>query len=350
MSSSIRKWFGVSAMYTLLAMIAFIISMPAQADFCWRDSYGRGAGLVPAQCTDTNRAMDEGLCYNKCKPNWDGKATICYQNCPSGFRDDGLFCAKPAPYGVGGGFPWKFGDPAFNYDKAGERCRAETPGGSCSKEGLIWYPNCKAGFHKTGALICSPNCPSGWADIGVSCTKPSENRGAGLIPNACAGGKQMDAGLCYDNCKAKFNGVGPVCWQQCPPSAPTDCGAGCAASQSECVQVITEQVVSVLDTIATVATTVATFGAGTAAKAAATTAAKATVKNATKSAVKSAGKQAVKDIIKKELKSQGKDMAEAQIENLAKAQMGEDFDFATLDPTGIASIVMAYKKPICKAS
>lgn len=31
---------------------------------------------------------------------------VCVQDCPSGFRDDGLYCAKPAAYGRGGGYPW----------------------------------------------------------------------------------------------------------------------------------------------------------------------------------------------------------------------------------------------------
>jgi hypothetical protein len=345
----LRNWCHGSALLSVVMMFVAFAAMPVQADFCWRDSYGRGVGTVPKACADSNRAMDEGLCYNKCKSGWDGKATVCYQNCPSGFRDDGLLCAKPAAYTVGAGYPWKFGDPVGNYDRARDRCRADHPEG-CEKSGLIWYPNCRSGFKKVGGLTCSPECPGGFTDIGVSCGKPSESRGAGVIPNQCESGHQLDAGLCYSNCRAKFDGVGPVCWQQCPASAPVNCGAGCAATKDECAEAITDQVVSVLDTIATVTTTVLSFGAGTAAKTAATTAAKATVKNAAKGGIKNMSKAQIKALIQKQARKAGKELAEAELENLAKAQMGDDFDFESLDPTGIASIVKAYNKPVCRAT
>ena len=44
--------------------------------------------------------------------------------------------------------------------------------------------------------------------------KKSYGRGAG-VPLGC-GNQQYDAGLCYDPCKMKFSGVGPVCWIDCP--------------------------------------------------------------------------------------------------------------------------------------
>jgi len=46
------------------------------------------------------------IVYPKCKPgytNW--LCCVCATECPPDFRDDGLYCAKPASYGRGVGYP-----------------------------------------------------------------------------------------------------------------------------------------------------------------------------------------------------------------------------------------------------
>ena len=37
-------------------------------------------------------------------------------------------------------------------------------------------------------------------------------RGAGVIPNRCSGGGQLQAGLCYPPCPSGTSAAGPVCW------------------------------------------------------------------------------------------------------------------------------------------
>lgn len=63
--------------------------------------------------------------------------------------------------------------------------------------------------------------------------KNSYGRGVGAIPDshACAAGKEEDAGLCYEPCKAGYKGKGPVCWQE---SASYGRGAGTIPSLSGC--------------------------------------------------------------------------------------------------------------------
>jgi hypothetical protein len=172
-------------------------------------SYGRGAG-VPLQCA-ANEDEDGGLCYPKCQSRYKGVGPVCWEECPSGFRDDGGFCAKPQAYGRGAGYPWKFGDP-LNDSGMFKRCDEEHGAGNCEKSGEIVYPKCNASFHSVG-LVCSPDCPSGMPDIGVSCTKKSSGRGAGVAVHACAGNMEKDGLLCYPQCKSGFKGVGPVCWE-----------------------------------------------------------------------------------------------------------------------------------------
>ncbi|KAI9138743.1 hypothetical protein BKA69DRAFT_1127097 [Paraphysoderma sedebokerense] len=62
-------------------------------------------------------------------------------------------------------------------------------------------------------------CESDERDDGATCFrsivnwhwKKSKGRGAGHAPNSCPAGKELDAGLCYDPCKPKYKGVGPMC-------------------------------------------------------------------------------------------------------------------------------------------
>ncbi|KAG5183025.1 hypothetical protein JKP88DRAFT_152243, partial [Tribonema minus] len=114
----------------------------------------------------------------RCKAGYDGKLNRCYQQCPSGYRDDGITsCLKPSAYGRGGGFPWKFGDTPFRYDKAESRCEKANPSG-CERQGLIYYPKCRSGFHSVG-LVCSPDCPAGMRDFGIGCSKNIFDRNVG---------------------------------------------------------------------------------------------------------------------------------------------------------------------------
>jgi len=56
----------------------------------------------------------------------------------------------------------------------------------CELYGLLWYPKCKANFHRFGCCICTPNCPKGMTDIGISCAKESYSRGLGEFMRCAA--------------------------------------------------------------------------------------------------------------------------------------------------------------------
>jgi hypothetical protein len=161
----------------------------------------------------SNEDMDGALCYPKCPAGYKGVGPVCWQACPAGFRDDGAFCAKPSEYGRGAGYPWKFGDP-LNDDGMYSRCEAENGRGNCEKDGAVVYPKCRTNFHKVGCCICSADCPAGMSDIGVSCSKKSQGRTAGVPLHACPPDKDKDGALCYPKCKDGFKGIGPVCWEE----------------------------------------------------------------------------------------------------------------------------------------
>jgi len=64
------------------------------------------------------------------------------------------------------------------------------------------------------------------ADPMQVCWRNSYDRGVGTIPNYCPKGSEMNGALCYPLCQANYKGVGPVCWENCPPGF-TDIGALC---------------------------------------------------------------------------------------------------------------------------
>lgn len=255
-------------------------------------------------------------------------------------RDDGAFCAKPEPYGRGGGYPWWFGDP-LNDSKMFQRCESDHGSGQCEKNGLIVYPKCRSGYHAVGCCICSPDCPADLStDIGVSCTKNTYGRGVGE-PMSCRSNLEYDAGLCYQECKVGYDGIGPVCWGSCPSDYPVNCGAGCAVSTAACVESIINQVKAPFEVIANVAGLVASGGSS----AAVTT------------GVKTAVKTGVKASLKAGLKNLADNLPQAMVESTANTalsvvQKGVQGQFnpkilASLDPTGIASAALSYALPIC---
>jgi pimeloyl-ACP methyl ester carboxylesterase len=129
-----------------------------------------------------SREVDAGLCYPRCAAGMKGVGPVCWQNCPSGYADHGVGCTKPAPYGRGAGYPWKFGD-GLNNNGMLSRCRSANSQG-CEMNGAIAYPRCRAGYHQVGCCVCSPDCPSGMTDTGATCTKKTATRGVGTSPSA----------------------------------------------------------------------------------------------------------------------------------------------------------------------
>ena len=341
----------------------------ANQPYCWRHSYGRGVG-VPVSACPKGQEKDAALCYPTCedigKPGWKGVGPVCWQSCPSDFRDDGAYCFKPKSYGRGVGFPWKFGDRAFDLSKAKKRCESKHGEGQCEKSGAIYYPKCKPEYRAIGCCVCSPRCPPGMTDIGISCQKSSKGRGVGK-PMKCKEGQAYDAGLCYKPCKENYHGVGPVCWQNCPSTQPINCGAGCATHANQCADKTIKQVLAPLEVALNVAMAVTTGGSANAAVNAAKVSAKTTAKTASKAVARETISKSTKKIahemmpdirkkLKKKLKGYSDELAEEVCQNvaenlamatLANASPDTKDILVALDPTGIAAVTDVFTNPKC---
>ena len=61
---------------------------------CWKGSYGRGVGKPISACSKSHPQKKAGLCYKKCKKNYDGVGPVCWQHwCVMGYALWSLRCA-----------------------------------------------------------------------------------------------------------------------------------------------------------------------------------------------------------------------------------------------------------------
>jgi len=136
---------------------------------CWleKDSYGRGAGVVPElemksgklrQDCDGGRKLQDGLCYRPCRDGFKGRGPVCW-------RDD-----APLSYGRGAGGAMKL-----------------TCGKGDVLDAGLCYPACRSGYHGVGP-VCWGDAPGGYVLCGLGFAKQSKDNGicASVIANQVA--------------------------------------------------------------------------------------------------------------------------------------------------------------------
>ena len=176
--------------------------------YCWRSSYGRGAGRLFDSCPDDSPERDGLLCYPNCTEGYNGVGPVCWEKC-SNISSFGFLC--------------------LDFQSSIRSCP--------------WYDKC--GVFRRSCSIC----PDNYYHFGCFCgrfqLRQSYGRGVGTSM-ICSNDLEQVAGLCYDKCRNKYNGVGPVCWQQCPMNQPIPCFAGCAATNKDCQMAVINMIQSVI--------------------------------------------------------------------------------------------------------
>ena len=345
-----------SSIAGVLAVAMIIVMVPATEvvadDFCWKNSYGRGAGHVPKTCAPGEDKIG-ALCYAKCGPGFKRFGFDCHSTCPAGFRSEGLFCHKEAKrYNRGGG------------SSAKKHCEKRHGGGNCEHRAGLWYAKCRPGFVHSG-VYCLPERPN-CAAIGMKKGLAGRLGCAKHIKigkprtGQCAPGESKNAGLCYKNCRAGFKGAGPVCWME-KPRGWVNCGMGAARSKKVCGGIIFDQVTSV----GSVALEVATLGSSAAVTDAAETPEKAE-KLAQLRKQYADMKEAWAAIKENEKVKKGMDAADKlyEGEENVRTLVGADQDAESavtpedmarvaaaiasiVDPTGVSGIAASYTYPKC---
>lgn len=341
-----------------------------KAPYCYRQSYGRGAGEV----------------LSTCKPGEEKKGALCYPNCREGYKADDI-----TPYVCSQTCPQDFVSSGvltcLRNTRVVKGVRA-----SCESGWTTFPLTCTRRRLPLITRSRPLTCPAGYRNDGVQCwldaktiTRDTYGRGVGT-PLGCRDGLEQDGGLCYSNCRAGYNGVGPVCWQNCNPGT-FSCGAGCTKDKSSCVNDTFNQVISPVQ----LALNIISFGGsgtvsgkvGAAFKVAKTKLepvieiAK-TADTVTKPGVITASLlKASVDALGDFAEAYAQNMSEMTTENVVKtlkANFNESqyrlivrsyalkqFQIAAqdlaidtlrslspLDPTGVAGVIEAFAKPICK--
>ena len=167
--------------------------------FCWKTTYGRGAGTIPGRPTDCPHgyANTGATCTREHDAYTPGTAA---ESCPSGCYDSGLRCTKNLGHGGCSIItPWQC-DCGDYHCPSGYRpdtgtCRENCADGytmvlgDCHRSMDVKGPDdmtCKAGEEKKiSPLFGFPRC----YPVGRLCVEDE------------------DAGLCYNNCRAGFVSV-----------------------------------------------------------------------------------------------------------------------------------------------
>lgn len=357
-----RHWIQSDWMTAMLAWLLLALAGTAWATaespttFCWKETWVTDASktVIPDKC-GANQERNGLFCYEKCRAGYtSNRIDGCVQNCPAGATDDGLFCGWPS---------YK----AAEYPIWDERRCKQKHSTGCWKSGALWVENCKAGFkHVLG--FCEKkdiNCQAMGLKgdrIANSCTKNFYTRAPQQA--GCPAGTEFSAGLCYASCGATADRVGFVCWGKCP-AGWVNCGMGCAKSESDCRDNVTDQIVSVVDAVASSALLVGSLGASAAGKN--------IMSKAAWKGIKKIGKVAATDVLKTTLVGTVV-QAPGNIGKIANGTMDYIWDVGAIedntvmtdiekqhaiaklaldsvsliDPSGVVGVVSAYTKPVCK--
>jgi hypothetical protein len=217
-----------------------------KSEFYWKASYGRGVGTVPDLVCPSGKNKVGALCYDPCPAGYGVSGLQCVKPCPSGYSDTGLTCHFNGQGMYAPGLRTETDWCAYRSDRhcvdwgpAGTTCT----GGDCMPRTVTRQDDCRSGYHNEGGF-CYVNLPEGFTGSPLDPVKPSKPIGAPIAMVQTCGGKQLDAGLCYEFCRSEYNGVGPVCWSK-TPSGYVDCGFGIAMDKEHCAKVITLQTLSV---------------------------------------------------------------------------------------------------------
>lgn len=125
------------------------------------------------------------------------------------------------------------------------------------KDGALCYSNCRSGYHPVGPVCWSnqslsysspglSGCRDGYTKVLGVCwlKKASYGNGAGQAANSCNSNRVMQAGLCYAKPRDGYQCNVTNCNQRCAAGI-ADCGAAaCASNANQCVNTISNMVVS----------------------------------------------------------------------------------------------------------
>jgi hypothetical protein len=163
-------------------------------DFCWRQGVSvrlpvEGLDRTPNTCPP-GQVMFGALCYAPCGENYSNVGGVCWESCPSGWFDGGVFCYPSVTTKAA---PSLLGDCPTDYDNTGIEC-------------YRWF---RSDYHPSRMA----SCPSGYTNMGLTCTNWNTWHTVNLHGNASCPTNYFLGVLdrCYYSCPTGWNNDGEFC-------------------------------------------------------------------------------------------------------------------------------------------
>lgn len=209
-------------------------SVYANTNGCYLQMYYRGYSY-PSVCPSGQNYLSSG-CYNNCKSGYSDDGQYCYlTDCPYAYDvydNTALNCKPKDNYGRGSGYVTK------------SKCQKNDHGLGCEKWGLLYYPKCQQGYGNAACCICDykDKCPDGYTatnyqEGGVQyCTKPHYTKTKTSDSPTCGTGFTSANSKCYPDCLNGYTGAEYTCQKvNCPSKYPYKCGNYlCVTDSSVC--------------------------------------------------------------------------------------------------------------------
>lgn len=133
--------------------------------FCWKQTYGRGVGVIPLDCG--SKQYDAGLCYDYCNQGYKGVGPVCWQTCPEGYEDHPASCYQNI-------ISWFFKN---SYGRGVGTVPTSCQDNKQYDAGLC-YPFCQNTFYGVGPVCwkqcagyTSVDCGAACANSGLACAE-----------------------------------------------------------------------------------------------------------------------------------------------------------------------------------
>ncbi|KAI9136972.1 hypothetical protein BKA69DRAFT_1128626 [Paraphysoderma sedebokerense] len=126
-----------ATLLTIATLTVTVLNAPQERP---AQGYSRGVDTPMDQCAG-NEERDDALCYPKCEEGFNGAGPVCWENCASDERDDGLTCFRSII-----SFRWKK-SPGRGVGHPPKSC----PGEKEVDQALCYEP-CKAGYKGVGPM------------------------------------------------------------------------------------------------------------------------------------------------------------------------------------------------------
>ncbi len=160
----------------------------SKVQYCWKRSHPRRTEPLTTCANGLVKEDWEAVCYTPCKSGYKRTLDRCWQDCPSGYTNTGLFCSKG---GDSKHAPSRLADCPSGYTNTGLTCFKE------------------ASTYSAPSTLA--NCPKDFEHTGTTCHRWWPPKSISLDNATCPSDRFKRNGRCYVNCREGYTNNGEFC-------------------------------------------------------------------------------------------------------------------------------------------